>query len=170
MKNFYYEKCRKPIHYKDLPINRRKVGVHYYYKIRKRWRNTIEKSIVTYKHIPQIITTCQTEFVLDITHPHDTTYGGQDRNKTIKCIPNASLAQMDTLVETYSKRNPSYHFVDVTINVLGVFVLNKFSTLAKNLVAVVTVSLDALNSETFTWQIKKHHQNFRSNTIKGETS
>lgn len=27
MKNFYYEKCRKPIHYKDLPINRPKVGV-----------------------------------------------------------------------------------------------------------------------------------------------
>lgn len=110
MKNFYYEKCHKPIHYKDLPINRRKVSIHYYYKIRKRWRNTIEKSIVTYKHIPQVITACQTEFVLDITHPHDTTYGGQDRNKTIKCIPNASLAQMDTLVETYSKRNPSYQF------------------------------------------------------------
>lgn len=110
MKNFYYEKCHKPIYYKDLPINRRKVGIRYYYKIRKRWRNTIEKSIVTYKHIPQVITTGQTEFVLDITHPHDTTYGGSDRNKTIKCIPNATLAQMDTLVETYSKRNPSYHF------------------------------------------------------------
>lgn len=103
MKNFYYEKCHKPIYYKDLPINRRKVGVYYYYKIRKRWRNTIEKSIVTYKHIPQVITACQTEFVLNITHPHDTTYGGQDRNKTIKCIPNASLAQMDTLVETFAK-------------------------------------------------------------------
>lgn len=33
MKNFYYEKCRKSIHYKDLPINRRKVSVYYYYKI-----------------------------------------------------------------------------------------------------------------------------------------
>ena len=110
MKNFYYEKCHKPIYYKGCPINRRKVGICYYYKTYKRWRNTVEKSIVTYKHIPQVITACQTEFVLDVTHPHDTTYGGQDRNKTIKCIPNASLAQMDTLVETYSKRNPHYQF------------------------------------------------------------
>ena len=43
MKNFYYEKCRKPIYYKDSPINRRKVGIRYYYKIRKRWRNTVVK-------------------------------------------------------------------------------------------------------------------------------
>ena len=110
MKNFYYEKCRKPIYYNDWPINRRKVGICYYHKKRKRWRNSNEKSMVTYKHIPQVITACQTEFVLNITHPHDTTYGGLDRNKTIKCIPNASLAQMDTLVNTYSKRNPSYQF------------------------------------------------------------
>lgn len=68
MKNFYYEKCHKPIYYKGCPINRRKVGICYYYKTHKRWRNTAEKSIVTYKHIPQVITACQTEFVLDVTH------------------------------------------------------------------------------------------------------
>ena len=30
--------------------------------------------MITYKHIPQVITACKTEFVLDITHPHDSSY------------------------------------------------------------------------------------------------
>lgn len=41
MKNFYYEKCRKPIHYKDLPINRRNVGIRYYYIVAEQRRPPI---------------------------------------------------------------------------------------------------------------------------------
>lgn len=108
MKNFYYEKCRKSIYHKDWPINRPKTGTCYYYKTPNRWYNS--NGHVMRKRIPQVITACKTEFVLDVTHPHNTTYGGEKPNKTIQCIPNASLAQMDALVDTYNKRNPSYHF------------------------------------------------------------
>lgn len=82
--------------------------------------------------------------------------------------PTANVTQVTNLITTQHKYTS--RFMDVTINVLGVFVPNKFSTLAKNLVAVVTVSLDALNSQLSTEHTKKHHQDFRSNRIKGEIS
>ena len=81
--------------------------------------------------------------------------------------PTANVIQVTTLITTPHKYTS--HFMDATINVLAVFVLNKFSTLAKNLVAVVTVSLDALNSQLSTEHTKKQHQNVHSNTIKGLT-
>ena len=59
--------------------------------------------------------------------------------------------------------------MDAIINVSTVFVLNKFFALAKSLVAVATLNLETLNSETFAWQLKKYHQTFHSNTIKGKT-
>ena len=81
--------------------------------------------------------------------------------------PTANVTQVTTLTTTQHKHTS--RFMDATINVLAVFVLNKFSTLAKNLVAVIIVSLDALNSQLLIEHTKKHHQNFRFNTIKGET-
>lgn len=110
MKNFYYEKCRKSNRRTNWPINRRKAGIRYYHKRHKRWRNCNENSIFMYKGIPQVITACETKFVVDVTHPHDTTYGGSKPNQTIQCIQTTSLAQMDAIVDRYNKRNPSYHF------------------------------------------------------------
>ena len=81
--------------------------------------------------------------------------------------PTANVIQVTTLTTTQHKY--TLLFMDATINVLGVFGLNKCSTLAKNLVAVATLSLDALNSQLSIEHTKKHHQDFRSNTIKGET-
>ena len=75
----------------------------------------------------------------------------------------ANVTQVTTLTTTQHKHTSL--FMDATTNILTVFVLNKFSTLAKNLVAVVTVSLDALNSQLSIEHTKKHHQDFRSNTI-----
>lgn len=112
MKNFYYEKCRKPRYRKGSPIgwpiNRFKVGIRYHHKKPRRWRDS--DSMCMYKRISQVITACKTEFILNVTHPHNTTYGGSNPNQTIQCIPNVSLAQMDAIVERYSKRNPSYQF------------------------------------------------------------
>lgn len=112
MKNFYYEKCRKPRYHKGSPIgwpiNRRKVGVRYYHKKHRRWRDN--DSMFMCKHISQVITACKTEFILNVTHPHHTTYGGSNPNQTIQCIPNVSLAQMDAIVDRYNERNPSYQF------------------------------------------------------------
>lgn len=108
MKNFYYEKCRKVIRYDNWPINRHKVGIRYYHKKHRRWRDS--DSMFMCKHISQVITACKTEFILNVTHPHHTTYGGSNPNQTIQCIPNMSLAQMDALVDTYNKRNPNYQF------------------------------------------------------------
>lgn len=112
MKNFYYEKCRKPRYHKGSPIgwpiNRHKAGVRYYHKKHRRWRDS--DSMFMYKHISQVITACKTEFILNVTHPHRTTYGDSNPNQTIQCIPNMSLAQMDALVDRYNKRNPNYQF------------------------------------------------------------
>lgn len=80
----------------------------------------------------------------------------------------ANVIHITNLITTQHKHTSL--FMDATINVLGVFGLNKCSTLAKNLVAVVTVSLDALNSQLSIEHTKKHHQDFRSNRIKGEVS
>lgn len=71
--------------------------------------------------------------------------------------------------ELFKNADDRYNYVE-HVKQMGVFGLNKFSTLAKNLVAVVTVSLDALNSQLSIEHTKKHHQDFNSNRIKGETS
>ena len=112
MKNFYYEKCRKPRYRKGSPIgwpiNRFKVGIRYHHKKPRRWRDS--DSMCMCKHISQVITACKTEFILNVTHPHNTTYGGSNPNQTIQCIPNVSLAQMDAIIERYNRHNPSYQF------------------------------------------------------------
>lgn len=79
----------------------------------------------------------------------------------------ANVTQVITLITTQHKHTS--RFMDATINVLSVFVLNKFSTLAKNLVAVVTINLETSNSQLLTEHTKKQHQNVHSNTIKGLT-